>query len=227
MEQRKLPENDDFVTHRKAWRDALLLVRDDGCLVGLDDGPLNWDIQIQAFDRAFEAYAPGSIPDGFRSNHEAWRLALNIALDRAKRQDPDVDDKAYWEHEIRAFDRAFESVGIRLPDAKLLHVTEKQLEAVKAAGFKVHLGSATDGPELNGRWWWTVIQPGWMEPETCPGDFRTENEAWADAFRALQADPDLTRKMQEPLNSPEDPIGMTDVEIVEGAERMARVLLKA
>lgn len=35
------------------------------------------------------------------------------------------------------------------------------------------------------------------------------------------------RKMQEPRISPEDPIGMTDVDVVEGAERMARVLLKA
>ncbi|WP_244142329.1 hypothetical protein [Burkholderia vietnamiensis] len=35
------------------------------------------------------------------------------------------------------------------------------------------------------------------------------------------------RKLQEPRNSPEDSIGMTDVEVVEGAERMARVLLKA
>lgn len=82
----KVLEADDFVTHRKAWRDALLIARDNGSHVGLDDGPLNWDICIQAFDEAFALYAPGSIPDGFRSNREAWRLALTIAQDLAKVQ---------------------------------------------------------------------------------------------------------------------------------------------
>ncbi|WP_241299402.1 phage protein NinX family protein [Burkholderia stabilis] len=109
-------ESDDFVTHRKAWRDALLIVRNNGWLVGLDDGPLNWDTCIQAFDEAFALYALGSIPDAFTSNHEAWRLALTLAQDFAKVQGLDVDDEAYWEHEIRAFDRAFESVGIRLAE---------------------------------------------------------------------------------------------------------------
>ncbi|WP_420213371.1 hypothetical protein ACN8ZM_39820 (plasmid) [Burkholderia aenigmatica] len=126
MEQKqdgKLPEEDDFVTHREAWRDALLLVLDDGCLVGVDvdDGPLDWDIQVREFDQAFAAYAPASIPDGFRSNHEAWRLALTIARDRAMHRfwyENDKDDKAYWEHELHAFDRAFESVGIHIADGK-------------------------------------------------------------------------------------------------------------
>ncbi|MBR8290494.1 hypothetical protein [Burkholderia cenocepacia] len=133
-------ETDDFVTHRKAWRDALLIVRDNGFLVGLDDGPLNWDISIQAFDDAFALYAPGSIPDGFRSNHEAWRLALTIARDLATVQGPDIDDEAYWQHEIRAFDRAFASVGIRLVDGKLPELTELCVENLRA-GDKVDLNS--------------------------------------------------------------------------------------
>ena len=133
-------ETDDFVTHRKAWRDALRIVRDNGCLVGLDDGPLNWDICIQAFDDAFALYAPGSIPDGFKSNHEAWRLALTIARDLATVQGPDIDDEAYWQHEIRAFDRAFASVGIRLADGQLPELTELGVENLRA-GDKVDLNS--------------------------------------------------------------------------------------
>ncbi|MBR8189049.1 hypothetical protein KDW82_08255 [Burkholderia vietnamiensis] len=80
---------------------------------------------------------------------------------------------------------------------KLPEVTESDLEAVKAAGFRVHRGGATDGPELDARWWWTVIQPGWIAVESCPHDFATESEAWADAVRALRADPDLNRKMPD------------------------------
>lgn len=136
----KVLETDDFVTHRKAWRDALLIVRDSGCYVGLNDGPLSWDISLQTFDEAFGLYALGSIPDAFRSNHEAWRLALTVAQDLAKVQGPDIDDKAYWEHEIRAFDRAFASVGIRLADGKLPELTELGVESLRA-GDKVDLTS--------------------------------------------------------------------------------------
>ncbi|VWC82153.1 hypothetical protein BLA39750_01283 [Burkholderia lata] len=136
----KVLETDDFVTHRKAWRDALLIVRDSGCYVGLNDGPLSWDISLQTFDEAFGLYAPGSIPDAFRSNHEAWRLALTVAQDLAKVQGPDVDDKAYWEHEIRAFDRAFASVGIRLADGKVPELAELGVESLRA-GDKVDLTS--------------------------------------------------------------------------------------
>ncbi|PRD96816.1 hypothetical protein C6P88_02590 [Burkholderia contaminans] len=136
----KALETDDFVTHRNAWRDALLIALDNGGYTGQDDGPLSWDICIQAFDEAFALYAPGSIPDGFRSNREAWRLALTIARDLAKVHGPDVDDKAYWEHEIRAFDRAFASVGISLADGKLPELTELGVEDLRS-GDKVDLNS--------------------------------------------------------------------------------------
>ncbi|MDN7901457.1 DUF2591 family protein [Burkholderia cepacia] len=136
----KVLESDVFVTHRKAWRDALLIVRNNGWLVGLDDGPLNWDTCIQAFDEAFALYALGSIPDAFTSNHEAWRLALTLAQDFAKVQGLDVDDEAYWEHEIRAFDRAFESVGIRLADGRLPEIAELAVENLQV-GDKVDLNS--------------------------------------------------------------------------------------
>ncbi|KWN05415.1 hypothetical protein WT83_29110 [Burkholderia territorii] len=85
--------------------------------------------------------------------------------------------------------------------SKLSEVTESDLEAVKTAGFRVHLGGAADGPELGARWWWTLTQPRWIAVESSPHDFATESEVWADAVRALRADPDLNRKIPEALES--------------------------
>ncbi len=39
------------------------------------------------------------------THRASWRNALVIARDHAEVRDPDINDKAYWEHEIRAFDR--------------------------------------------------------------------------------------------------------------------------
>lgn len=63
--------------------------------------------------------------------------------------------------------------------------------AARRAGFKVHLGTQVDAPELQGRWWWTLSQPGWLECETSQGDFCTAGQAWADAIRRLDQEPEL------------------------------------
>ncbi|WP_244254310.1 hypothetical protein [Burkholderia vietnamiensis] len=60
-----------------------------------------------------------------------------------------------------------------------------------------------------------------------PLDIGLELMSWSNDSLAAQARVEAGRKLQEPRISPEDSIGMTDVEVVEGAERMARVLLKA
>jgi hypothetical protein len=39
------------------------------------------------------------------THRAAWRHALEIARDNAEVRDPDIDDRAYWEHEIQVFDR--------------------------------------------------------------------------------------------------------------------------
>lgn len=63
-------------------------------------------------------------------------------------------------------------------------VNQEDVAAAKSFGFQAHLGNAEDhGPELAGRWWWTVTRPGWSGIEASPDDFATEAEAWADAVR--------------------------------------------
>jgi hypothetical protein len=37
---------------------------------------------------------------------------------------------------------------------------------------------------LQGRWWWSLCQPGWDGVETSPDDFDTEEQAWQDAGAA-------------------------------------------
>ncbi|WP_321820896.1 MULTISPECIES: hypothetical protein [unclassified Burkholderia] len=112
-------KDDDFVSHRGSWREALVIARDQARVVAPDvDEKAYWDREIRAYDEAFSAYAPGAIPDDFRTHHAAWREALVIARDRAIVRPPDVDDRSYWEHECRAYDRAFASIGIEPIDGK-------------------------------------------------------------------------------------------------------------
>jgi len=48
------------------------------------------------------------IPGNVITHRRAWRKALEIARDAAEVSPPDINDHAYWEHEIRAFDRTFD-----------------------------------------------------------------------------------------------------------------------
>lgn len=57
------------------------------------------------------------------------------------------------------------------------------IAAAQAFGYQVHQGTSLDA-ELAGRWWWTLMQDGWGEPECSFGDFATEAEAWDDAVVA-------------------------------------------
>ncbi|WP_233874169.1 hypothetical protein [Paraburkholderia adhaesiva] len=66
-----------------------------------------------------------------------------------------------------------------------------EITQAQAAGFRVHQGQAADGAELDGRWWWTLSQPGWVEAESGDASFPDEMGAWADAVRELWRDPRL------------------------------------
>lgn len=103
--------NDDFVTHRASWREALVIARDSAKVSPPDtDDKAYWEHELRAYDRAFSSYAPGVIPEDFETHRSAWREALEIARAQAKVSAPDVDDKAYLTRELAAFDRAFESI---------------------------------------------------------------------------------------------------------------------
>jgi hypothetical protein len=47
------------------------------------------------------------IPANFTTHRSAWRKAIELAIENAKSGSVDEDDKAYWEHELAAFDRSF------------------------------------------------------------------------------------------------------------------------
>lgn len=40
-----------------------------------------------------------------QTHARGWRSLLAKAADKAIRRPPDIDDRAYWEHEIAVFDR--------------------------------------------------------------------------------------------------------------------------
>ncbi|ABO60221.1 hypothetical protein Bcep1808_7344 (plasmid) [Burkholderia vietnamiensis G4] len=91
----------------------MVIARDHARVVPPDvDDKTYWEREIRAYDDAFAAYSPSSIPDDFRTHHSAWREGLVIARDRALLQPPEINDRLYWEHELTAYDRAFAAIGI-------------------------------------------------------------------------------------------------------------------
>lgn len=43
------------------------------------------------------------VPDDFLSHRASWRKAIELAIANAKHE----DDRSYWRHELRAYDRAY------------------------------------------------------------------------------------------------------------------------
>lgn len=82
-------------------------------------------------------------------------------------------------------------------DKGLQVASDKDIAEAKAAGYAVQQGNASHGPVLNGRWWWTLSQPGWMEVETSRGDFESERAAWRDAVGALRSDTELAQGLRQ------------------------------
>lgn len=85
--------------------------------------------------------------------------------------------------------------AIDLALCELPEASGDDIASAKAAGFQVHVGDASHGLDLVGRWWWTLSQPGWSGVESSDGDFDDERKAWADAAQALRRDPTLSPKL--------------------------------
>lgn len=59
-----------------------------------------------------------SLPDDLFSHHQTWRSALVAQRDAAKVEPPDLDDRAYWQHEIDVFDRVYADLAASRGTAK-------------------------------------------------------------------------------------------------------------
>lgn len=46
------------------------------------------------------------------SHRGSWRRALELAIENAPEPTEDMDDKAYWRHELTAFDRVYQTFGV-------------------------------------------------------------------------------------------------------------------
>ena len=84
----------------------------------------------------------GYDPDDLRTHQRAWRRGLEIARDSC-RIPSGVDERKYWEHEIKVFDRTMEAIcgepgGAPICDVKVV----RQIAAAPA--------EHADGP---GSWW--------------------------------------------------------------------------
>ena len=80
-----------------------------------------WDAkQMHAFAdatcalRASHGQAPAAVPDDFLSHKLAWREAIAQCGLAVSADDP---DRSYWEHELRAFDRAYSELASITPQA--------------------------------------------------------------------------------------------------------------
>lgn len=51
------------------------------------------------------------VPEDFLSHHASWRAALERCIETAPISTCEMDDKAYWQHELRAFDRAYAALA--------------------------------------------------------------------------------------------------------------------
>ena len=69
-----------------------------------------------------------TIPEDFRSHQEAWRNAILAAREASAQAD---DDVSYWDHELKAFDRAHEELSEMDRQAEEVPGAEADLESLE------------------------------------------------------------------------------------------------
>lgn len=79
-----------------------------------------------------EVSSGARIPNNVITHRHAWRKALELAMnDAAIVQAPDMDDQAYWVHELVAFDRTFDRLQAMMTDSS----SETQVQLVTDDNF--------------------------------------------------------------------------------------------
>lgn len=71
--------------------------------------------RIADLEAQLKAPQAQGVPADFHSHRDAWRRALTLARDSAEVSPPDIDDRAYWAHELAVFDRAYGELAPQQP----------------------------------------------------------------------------------------------------------------
>jgi len=72
-----------------------------------------WPELVTLADMALQSLQQEEAMEDLSTHRQAWCDALTACLMRAAQQSldgADGDDKAYWEHELRAFNRTFDAL---------------------------------------------------------------------------------------------------------------------
>lgn len=67
-------------------------------------------LAVESYDLVVSIDAKADAMLDLETHRSAWRNALEISRSHARVDPPDVNDKAYWDHELRAFDRTFDAL---------------------------------------------------------------------------------------------------------------------
>ncbi|MGY3581885.1 hypothetical protein ACVIGB_000044 [Bradyrhizobium sp. USDA 4341] len=78
-----------------------------------------------------------SLPHDFFTHRDAWRSAIVAMRDAAPSRTEDMDERAYWDHELRAFDRAYADLAAaRKKSAAESHPPQDLQQRLEAAFLK-------------------------------------------------------------------------------------------
>jgi hypothetical protein len=67
-------------------------------------------LAIEEYDRTHTEEIMAAMED-LLSHRDPWRKAMVIAKTHAEFAPPEVDDRSYWDHQLRAFDRTFDALS--------------------------------------------------------------------------------------------------------------------
>ena len=98
-------------------------------------GTTNWGARLWRAAQPVQPLPAGAspLPDDFISHKDSWRSALVIAQEHAEQNGTDMDDKAYWAHEMAAFDRAYSELKAGASPQPVQPASERLLEIIAAS----------------------------------------------------------------------------------------------
>lgn len=74
------------------------------------DGPYGLNGDLVLLSALIARYRAEDAMVDLATHRASWRDALEIARDTTPLSTDETDDRSYWEHELRAFDRTFDAL---------------------------------------------------------------------------------------------------------------------